>query len=309
MRKLKWLSLTGVTVGWIAAVGWSCGSTDVTCEDLATCRPVDGGSTSGTGGNGGCTSTEPPATSTCVNEAAVFVSPKGNDASGTGRKAAPYKTIAMALQAASKTTFKRVYACDDGTGYPESLSIEATLDGLTIYGGFDCAWTYGASAHRAKVNPPTGSPVTVKGLTKGLTMEDFELVAATATMPGGSSIGVIVDTSANVVFRGVRIAAANGAPGSPGVDGAGGQDAPMVQGQQQGLNASCAAVGTLQPGGAWPSMSGCGSRGGPGGDGRLGSDGSAGSAGNPRANVTPLDNDNSGAKGPTGEDGKPGSNG
>ncbi len=263
MRKLKWAGWTGAAAGIVAAVAWSCGSTDVTCENLATCPASDGGSGSGTGGNGGCSSADPPATSTCLNEAAVFVSPKGSDASGTGKKAAPFKTIAMALQAASRTTFKRVYVC--------------------------------------------GSAFTVKSLSKGLTMEDFELVAANATMPGDSSIGVIVDSSINVAFRNVRVASGAGAAGRPGTDGMKGADGDPAGMQQRGAGAQCPFGFPAQLGGSWLSASSCGSTGGAGGTAARGNEGSAGFPGTPRTNVVDPANSNGGPK--SGQDGTRGSDG
>jgi hypothetical protein len=57
----------------------------------------------------------------------------------------PFKTIGKALSVA-KGFFKRTYACDDGTGYGDALTVDAALDGTTMYGGFECSgWSYATS--------------------------------------------------------------------------------------------------------------------------------------------------------------------
>ncbi|MBK7581328.1 MAG: hypothetical protein IPI67_14075 [Myxococcales bacterium] len=162
------------------------------CEATSTCPQKDGGTggsggTSGTGGTGGtgntggtsgtggtgntggtagsggvaggdggtCDPTKSPSAEPCLiaDDYGVFVSPKGDDTSGTGTKASPYKTLGKALASAG-TTGKSVYACDDGGGFSETatLAVTATHDSRGMYGGFDCGtWTWSATA-KAKVN-------------------------------------------------------------------------------------------------------------------------------------------------------------
>jgi hypothetical protein len=308
-------------------------STDPNCSDTATC-PAPGGSDAGadagtdasvTGDAGGsadgdvwgggdgpdgslpsdgspeaappCDKDAAPADAACLidDQYGVFVSPKGDDAAGQGTKAAPYKTLAKAI-ADAKAKTKRVYACDDGTGYPESITIGTSLDGTVAYGGFACgAWTYSATA-KAVVKPASGTALKVSALTTGLKFDGFEFDSPDATTAGGSSIAVIVDSAQNVAFNNVKVVAGKGGAGVAGVDGAKGDDGLSVDPQQQGgLNASCSALS--RPGGTWPTQSACGSLGGPGGDGKRESDGTAGSAGNPRTNVTPAGADNGGPNG------------
>ena len=186
-----------------------------------------------------------PVESTCLisEKYGVFVSPLGNDTTGAGTRSAPYKTVAKGLQSA-KGNVMRVYACDDGTAYPDALTIDATLDGMSLYGGFECTgWTY-AITRRARVRPVAGVALVVKGLTTGLTVEDFEFNAADAAL-GASSIGAVVDTAVNVVLRGVKVTAGKGGGGVDGVDGAKGGDAPDSALEQNGFAAQCptASVG------------------------------------------------------------------
>src|SRR5689334_19362269 len=184
----------------------SCGATGVDCDDTATCPQVTTGSDGGHAGNAGaagagggdgatdgareadagCTSTLPPAQSACVNEEiALLVSSRGNDATATGKRGAEFKTIGAALRA-TKAGPKRIYVCDDGATYAETIALDVAtdpaLDGLSIYGGFDCAdWSYQA-ARKAKVNPASGPALSIKGLTAGVHLVDLELASSNATM-------------------------------------------------------------------------------------------------------------------------------
>src|SRR5438477_280780 len=81
---------------------------------------------------------------------------------------------------------------------------ERAADGVSLYGGFDCAtWSYGGA--RAKVSSPTGPALVLRGLTAGVTLADFELASPNATVLGTSSVGAIVDTSLHVLFERVKI--------------------------------------------------------------------------------------------------------
>jgi hypothetical protein len=238
----------------------------------------------------------------------IFVSPQGSDTTGAGTRAAPYKTLAKALQRA-KGNGNRVYACDEGTGYAEAVTIDATLDGMSLYGGFECAgWTY-ATTRRARVHPTSGVALTVQALTAGLTVEDVEFDAPDAPV-GQSSIGAIVETSANVVLRRVKVASGKGGAGTGGVDGTAGDKGDTAGAQQDGLAGGCFLDGgaVSQPGGGWLNPSTCGSTGGGGGTAFRGP-GTAGVYGLPQTNVDPAGVDNRGHEGATGEDGKAGSPG
>ena len=253
-----------------------------------------------------------PADNPCLinDRYAVFVSPVGNDFSGSGTRAAPVKTIVRALQLA-KGNVTRVYVCDDSTGFPDALAIDATVDGMALYGGFECAgWTY-ARTRRAKVRPASGVPLSVKGLTAGLTVEEFEFVAADAA-EGESSIGAIVDTAAGVLLRGVKIVAGKGGAGSIGADGASGKDGQSASNAQEGSPALCPAQVSQQTGGNWGSASTCGSRGGNGGSANQGLGGGNGISGIPIIDITTPNIGTGGAPGAdgvNGSDGNPGAPG
>jgi hypothetical protein len=127
-----------------------------------------------------------------VDEAyGAFVSPRGSDITGNGSRAAPYRTIGRAMRASKRG--RRVFVCDDGTGYSDPIVVDSSTDGHAVYGAFDCAtWVPSATA-RARVLPKAGPAIIVNGLAVGITLENFELRAADAAV-GASSIAAKIDT-------------------------------------------------------------------------------------------------------------------
>ena len=109
--------------------------------------------------------TKSPVDEPCVvdDRYGVFVSAGGSDTAGLGTKASPYKTVTKGPTAAQG---KNVYVCA-GT-YAEAVTIEGTLDGARLFGGFDCVgWSYSASTRETRI----GIALVVKALVKGLRIE------------------------------------------------------------------------------------------------------------------------------------------
>jgi hypothetical protein len=252
-----------------------------------------------------CNTDAAPGEASCLVDDAygVFVSAAASDAgAANGTRSKPFLTIADGLAAAKKGTL-RVYAC--GT-FATPVTIDAALDGVRLYGGFDCgSWAYSAANHTVVKPAAAGVALKVTGV-KTLEIADIEFDAMDAAV-GESSIAAMVDASDGVTLTRVKLVAGKGGDGAVGTDGGKVDDGPPVDPQQQGgLNASCSA--TSRPGGSWGGVpSSCTSLGGAGGDAKLNSDGTAGSPGDPRTNVTPGGTDNSGAKG--GQNGTAGSPG
>lgn len=170
----------------------------------------------------GCNGASSPAEDPCVidEEFGIFVSPQGDDDSGEGTRTAPFASLAKGL-AEAHAAGKKLYACDDDTGYAERITIDASLDGLAAHGGFECGtWAYGNT--KAKVKPSAPGVVwRFDGLTTGFLLEDFDIEALDAAGKGESSIAVIANESAGVVLRGVNVTAGKGADGeSPTAPGA-----------------------------------------------------------------------------------------
>jgi len=174
-----------------------------------------------------CTPSADPSSEPCViNEMfGVFVAPVasgGSDTTGSGTRAAPYATISHAL--VSLGTLTRVYACA-GT-YAEAVTVNAAVDGVQVYGGLVCpgsdggsgAWSYGSGF--ASVVPATrGFALDVESLVKGALFEDigFTSMAGDPTVPGASSIAVMVNASTGVSFTRVHATAGAGVAGTSGV--------------------------------------------------------------------------------------------
>ncbi len=354
MRRLSTVLSLGALLGTILG---ACGGDDFDdCHDTSTCPPGDassgkggsagttgtggaagtsgsggtgGGGTGATGATGGTNGTGPDTgcdlskslteDNCAIDEAyGVFVSAQGADA-GDGTRASPYRTIEEGMTAA-KRAGKRVYVCADGGSYPEPLNIGAAMDGLEVYGGFRCDnWQY-SGALKAEIATTTPIAVRVTGLQMGLTLEDFSVTAADATVDGGSSFGMIVANSRNVVLRRVRVTAGAGKAGANGSYGVRGEEGTMVGAAQSGKPVDCSGdAGALQNGGAWSDPSACGSIGGLGGAGYKLENGDSGRAGTPNTNVNPPINNNggigatvvgaNGGAGQTGSNGNPGPNG
>jgi hypothetical protein len=274
------------------------------------------GDASADGDSAPCDGKKSPSEAACVIDEAygVFVSaaagdagtPGGGDAgSPAGTRKNPYRTLAEGLAAGKKNNL-RVYACG---AFATPVAIDGALDGVRVYGGFDCVkWAYSAATPTIVKPAAPGVALKVDRVTT-LTIEDFEIDALDAAAPGESSVAAIVSASAGVTFTRVKLVAGKGGDGAAGADGAKGNDGDAAAGPQQGSPATCTSGGTSQPGGAWANLSACGSKGGNGGPGNKDADGYQGLPGDPRANVAPLPNNNGGANGDPGQDGKPGSPG
>jgi hypothetical protein len=222
----------------------------------------------------------------------VFVSPTGSDVTGRGTRAAPFQTIGQGMRSAKPRT--RVFVCDNGAGYSDPIVADQAIDGLALYGGFDCATWVPSAAARARVLPKDGPAIVLQGLRVGITLENFDLRAADAAV-GASSIAARIDESVGVVFRRSRIASGKGGMGFDGRNGDIGQNGPPPGADQLGRAPFC-ATGVTQKGGV-PVVSTCGSTGGNGGYGTnstIGLRSNPGTDGQPMSDVSPANRPNAG---------------
>jgi hypothetical protein len=216
-----------------------------------------------------CDPTSLPGDDACViaDDYGIFVSPDGTDDASCGSSTAPCATITQGM-ARAKTESKRVYACGDNGDYAESVTVDAALNGLALFGGFRCSdWSYAPSTVRARVFPASeGVAWTVDGV-NGLAVHDFAIESRDATTPGASSIAAVVRNASDVVFKNSTFTAGDGAKGDDGVDGAVGANGPEPTLAQRGVNATCTAPPAIHNGGAWElAQIICGSEGGMGGN-------------------------------------------
>ncbi|MBN9159413.1 MAG: hypothetical protein J0I07_00490 [Myxococcales bacterium] len=98
----------------------------------------------------------------CLDESKAFFvsSSKGNDATGDGSKAKPFKSVTSVLDKVSDTK-RRIYICEGD--YPEDVVLEAKHAGASLFGGFTCDWStsknrpkFGNTALALKITGATG---------------------------------------------------------------------------------------------------------------------------------------------------------
>ena len=168
-----------------------------------------------------CDPTKSPHDDPCVigEPFGVFVSPVGADGN-PGTRALPLHTLGQAMDVAQSSGKHRVYACA-GT-FAEPLVVGASRDGVAVYGGLDCtSWNYGSQSRVTVAPDRPGYALDIEGVAQGVTFEDIDFVAASAsgTNPGESSIAAFVSKSQNVAFHRVSITAGNAAEGAAGASG------------------------------------------------------------------------------------------
>ncbi|MDC0680711.1 hypothetical protein [Sorangium atrum] len=185
--------LSGITAGTLcavlAAVGCDALSIGLTSDpDYMLKGPEHDWLQAAGGGppNPGCEADPTQNASTVTDECAVFVSATA-EAGGEGTKARPYASLVEAVANAGN---KRVLACTSGA-FAESVTIGAKVE---VIGGFDCEeeWVWSAEARSAIEGPAGAVALTMTEGASGAKVKSFAVRAASATEPGGSSIGVAV---------------------------------------------------------------------------------------------------------------------
>ncbi len=263
-------ALGGYGIGCVIDVPINCETAFVNCPVTSA---TTGGGMGGAGGNGGgggmggdggggggMVGNCDPELGLVEDGCGVFASSSLGATGAVGSKEKPLDTLAAAIAAAGET--KRVYACAEV--FAEAVSVS---EGVTIYGGLDCAsdWRLLAEGKTTVSAAADEVALTVKSTAGGLVVKDVAFEAEDASLPGGSSVAVLVD---GVGAEFVRCAMTAG-DGAKGVDGADGPSvAPMQPGPgDSGVKACTNAEPIL---GAKQSTNDCGgvlSIGGKGGDG------------------------------------------
>jgi hypothetical protein len=223
----------------------------------------------------GCDRGKSPKDEPCLvsEDHAVFVdSAKGDDANA-GTKAAPKKTINVAI-AAAKASGKRALACEGI--YVENVVLDAT-NSANLNGGFECGtWKYDASK-KVEIKPASGIPLTVRAVTTALVIEDMSFLAPNGAQRGDSSIAVFVAQAKDAKFRRVVMKAGKGQDGIDQSMGSNYSGATAPSG-------NAPSTGTGGTPGSITCTNGNTSSGGKGGDGVLGGGGNGtGGTANPPA--------------------------
>lgn len=208
----KWVGVLFV------AGGSGCTNMADDCEKLRTCTSESAAGDSGDG-NGGDPPTECDLSpyddpSVVRDECGFFVSERLGDDGNSGTMAAPVKTLAKALSLATARR-PRVYACAEKLEVEETIQV---LAGRSMFGGLDCAngWSVSISGPKTMVVGALDQiPMKLLG-GDGLTIvAGFDVIAARATAPGGSSIAMIIgDVETEISYS--RFEAGNAADGEAG---------------------------------------------------------------------------------------------
>jgi hypothetical protein len=270
MRRTHVVALVALTATAVGAAVMGCFSSADECEKTLSCGSPSGtGTTSttstGTGGGPNAECVPSANASPIAEDCGVFVALDGDDAAD-GTQGEPVKTLLRAIELAQEGT-GRVYAC--GQAFPEAVEVPA---GVSIYGGLDCQsdWSYDKS-NRTSIEP-AADMVPLKLLKgSGVTrIEDVDARAADATLPGGSSVAVIVDGAKAEIAR-CDFTAGAGAAGAKGETpaevGPTSADDPAIKGEAG--SPACTAGSDGNAGGAMKANVSCDmSVGGAGGNGR-----------------------------------------
>ncbi|WP_437853207.1 PGRS family protein [Sorangium sp. So ce363] len=219
----------------------------------------------------------------------VFVSASGDDGNAA-TKAAPVKTLGAALALAEKNEKRRVYACAET--FEEAVEV---TQGVTIYGGLDCAsgWGWAGEQRKTVLTASAGEiPLVVRsgGTEAKVRVEDVHVQARgidpeDVALAGASSIAAVAE-AVNVELARCVLEAGDAAAGLEGA-----AYETSATGGAEGNSGNAACTENFVDPGASP-MNDCGtpedasddSSGGLGGVGAAGT-GGAGSKGTPGAKL------------------------
>jgi hypothetical protein len=201
-----------------------------------------------------CSPSSDPRTQPCVVDDAygVFVATSGGDYSH-GSKVDPVKTIREGIVIAAQEKKSRVYVCQGS--YLEQVVLDKTYDGISLYGGLDCAHGWAWTGGLVDVTAPTALyALRIDSTTKPITVEDFSFTVPSASGQdsvgaGNSSIAAFV-VGATVNLQRVTLTAGNGSTGLPGADGVAAPNYATNQATAPAGSAYNASVGSLGAGGA-----------------------------------------------------------
>ena len=194
-------------VFWTACAGWSGVCDNHACDSDASLG--DAGD-SGVDAPPGCNpDVDPKDSPACVADSfGIFVDAANGNDTNAGTKEAPVKTIGAALGKVGSLT--RVYVCE-GT-YLEDLLLDASHDGVSIYGGWKCSdWSYSGGKPFVGL---TQLAAKLDSLTKPVTLSDLEFDAANGDTTNLTSTAMLVNASGNVTLERVKLKAGVGHDGT-----------------------------------------------------------------------------------------------
>ncbi|MBA3459618.1 MAG: hypothetical protein H0T46_06640, partial [Deltaproteobacteria bacterium] len=144
---------------------------------------------------------------------AIHVSRSGND-TAAGTKTAPMKSINAAITKASTAVPPLAVFVHSGV-YPESFTMKS---GVSVYGGFDDAWTQNPSV-TTEIASPTSPAVTIDNIMVPTLLVKMTIKTPDAISPGASSVAITITGSKMVELRDLQVLPGIGAAGTDGIDG------------------------------------------------------------------------------------------
>lgn len=237
------------------------------------------------------------------SETGFFVSgDDGSNDDGDGSRSSPFTSIPFAINQIQGPNYDiYVKSLSDGQSYLESETITPQTS-ISLYGGFGDNWVRDVTNNRTKIQ---GAAIAIEF---GTVLEEawfsgFDLTAADASKPGGSSVDVVVRGDNVLHIEDNTISAGNGAA-SDGSTPGGSSYGVSLYGRENVV----VAINTINAGNG-----GAGSRGGKGGNGASattngsnGSGGNGGSGGKGAASSANGGSSGDGGKGLIPQDGKAG---
>ncbi|WP_434048027.1 MULTISPECIES: hypothetical protein [Sorangium] len=211
------------------------------CEDDARYCPADG-----TGGNDNppdpTCDVDPTQDPSAVRDQCAVFARAGAAAGGDGTMARPYASLADAIENANG---KRVLACSIGA-FEGSVTVGVAAE---VIGGFDCNadWTWSAEAPSTIAGDANKAALTLTKGASGAKLRSFKIVAADATVAGGSSIGMAVD-DIDAELSSVAVIAGNAMGGAVGETPEGAQDGASAPASVSNACVGPAAVFGGEPG-------------------------------------------------------------
>jgi hypothetical protein len=169
-----------------------------------------------------CDPSKSPRDDACViaDAYAVFVSPSGHDAAA-GTMGDPLKTVTEGMAKAVQVGKPRVYVCQGK--YSEQVTLDAAHDGVSLFGGLDCANGWLWTGSKAQVlGPGALFALRVDQTQKPVVIEDMGFAVLDAAGrddagAGQSSVAAFVSNEdAGVTLQRVALRAGNGSDGASG---------------------------------------------------------------------------------------------
>jgi hypothetical protein len=175
------------------------------------------------------------------SETGFFVSgDDGSNDDGDGSRSSPFASIPFAINQIQGPNYDiYVKSLSDGQSYLESETITPQTS-IGLYGGFGDNWVRDVTNNRTKIQ---GAAIAIEF---GTVLEEawfsgFDLTAADASKPGGSSVGVVVRGDNVLHIEDNTISAGKGGNGASattnGSNGSGGNGGSGGSGSKGGVSA------------------------------------------------------------------------